>query len=204
MAGLTKQVIVEAAFDLLDETGIDGLTVRALANRLDVKAPALYWHLKSKRELLDLMGTEIVRRVTVAVLDLPTDLSFIEQLRGYAYILRSEYRRHRDGARTFSGTRLTDPEPLRNQEIQLARMVDRGIGLERIADAVELVNAYVTGFVIEEQERAQSGPGRYPLADRDAWVGPDHPLAVQMGPLIFRPADERFDRQLTILLSALA
>ena len=45
--------IVQAALDLLDETGMDGLTVRALASRLGVQAPALYWHVPSKQALLD-------------------------------------------------------------------------------------------------------------------------------------------------------
>jgi TetR/AcrR family transcriptional regulator, tetracycline repressor protein len=45
---LTKAAIVQAALDLLDEAGTDGLTLRALASRLGVQAPALYWHVASK------------------------------------------------------------------------------------------------------------------------------------------------------------
>lgn len=203
MAGLTKRVIVDAAFELLDEAGIDGLTVRALAARLDVKAPALYWHLSSKQELLDLMGTDITRAVTADLLALPEDLSFAEALRGYARALRGHYRRHRDGARTFSGTRLVDPSLLRDQQTWPARLVARGITLERIANAFDLVTAFVTGFVIEEQERSQSGAERYSIAAREAAVGADHPLANQLGRLLFRPADERFERQLDIILEAI-
>lgn len=202
MAGLSKRVIVDAAFDLLDEVGIDGLTVRALATRLDVKAPALYWHLSSKQELLDLMGTEIALRVTADLLALPEHLTFGEVLRRYAIDLRGHYLRHRDGARTFSRTRLVDPTPLRDQEIWPTRLLARGIPLDRIVDMFDLVNAFVTGFVIEEQERSQSGSERYSIAARDRAIGPDHPLAIELGRLIFRPADQRFAGQLDIILQS--
>ena len=48
---------------ILDEEGIDAVTARALADRLGVRAPALYWHVGSKQEILDEMATEIHRRV---------------------------------------------------------------------------------------------------------------------------------------------
>ena len=35
--------VVQAAITLLDEVGLDGLTTRALATRLGVQSPALYW-----------------------------------------------------------------------------------------------------------------------------------------------------------------
>ncbi|GGP13483.1 TetR family transcriptional regulator [Nonomuraea glycinis] len=46
--GITREKVVAAALELLDEKGIEGVTVRALAERLDVRAPALYWHLRNK------------------------------------------------------------------------------------------------------------------------------------------------------------
>ncbi|GLY23522.1 TetR/AcrR family transcriptional regulator C-terminal domain-containing protein [Micromonospora sp. NBRC 101691] len=51
---LTRQRIVDAAVALLDEHGIDGLTMRRLAQMLDVTPTALYWHVKTKDDVLDL------------------------------------------------------------------------------------------------------------------------------------------------------
>ncbi|HEX8806526.1 MAG TPA: TetR family transcriptional regulator, partial [Candidatus Aquilonibacter sp.] len=61
--GLSRETIVQAALELLNELGIDGLTVRALASRLGVRAPTLYWHVKNKQELLDEMATEVWRQI---------------------------------------------------------------------------------------------------------------------------------------------
>src|ERR1700728_2694692 len=83
-AGLTKTAIVRAALDLLDEAGMDGLTVRALASRLGVQAPALYWHVRGKQALLDEMATLIWRRVGDAMAALPGDLPWPELMTTYA------------------------------------------------------------------------------------------------------------------------
>ena len=64
---MNKERIVAAALELLNDKGVDALTVRALAARLDVQAPALYWHVRNKQELLDEMSTFVMRRVTDAL-----------------------------------------------------------------------------------------------------------------------------------------
>ncbi len=51
---LTLARIVEAAVALLDEEGIDRLTMRRLAERLGVVAPSLYWHVDTKDDVIDL------------------------------------------------------------------------------------------------------------------------------------------------------
>src|SRR3569833_3441964 len=60
---------VRVALELLEEEGLDKLTVRRLATGLGVKAPALYWHFRSKRALLDHMTDAIVAPVVVALPD---------------------------------------------------------------------------------------------------------------------------------------
>lgn len=204
--GITRERIVEAAFAVLDEGGIDAVTVRAVAARLDVRAPALYWHVPGKQELLDEMGTEIQRRVQAAFAGIDPGLSWVDALSAYARILRAEYLSHRDGARTFSGTRLTDPEVLRAQEPWFERWVARGLDLVAAMDAAEVVTSYVVGFVIEEQERAQSAasdPARYSVAVRDAALEGSAPLVAASGHAQ-GDADTRFARQLDLVLSGLA
>ncbi|MDT0345773.1 TetR/AcrR family transcriptional regulator C-terminal domain-containing protein [Streptomyces litchfieldiae] len=51
---LTLTRIVEAAVALLDEEGIERLTMRRLAERLAVVAPSLYWHVDTKDDVIDL------------------------------------------------------------------------------------------------------------------------------------------------------
>ena len=51
---LTRARIGTAAVALLDEDGIDRLTMRRLADRLAVVAPSLYWHVETKDDVIDL------------------------------------------------------------------------------------------------------------------------------------------------------
>jgi TetR/AcrR family tetracycline transcriptional repressor len=82
--GLTRERLVGAALDLIGEEGLDGLSMRALADRLEVKAASLYWHVRDRRELLELLAESILETVRPArgrsgwrksVLDAATALS---------------------------------------------------------------------------------------------------------------------------------
>jgi AcrR family transcriptional regulator len=50
---LTREIILQAALQILDEQGLDGLSMRRLALALGVEAMSLYNHVKDKRDLLD-------------------------------------------------------------------------------------------------------------------------------------------------------
>ncbi|HAU4387810.1 TPA: tetracycline resistance transcriptional repressor TetR(D), partial [Klebsiella pneumoniae] len=62
MARLNRESVIDAALELLNETGIDGLTTRKLAQKLGIEQPTLYWHVKNKRALLDALAVEILAR----------------------------------------------------------------------------------------------------------------------------------------------
>jgi AcrR family transcriptional regulator len=204
--GLSRERVVAAAIELLDEKGMDAITVRALAARLDVRPPTLYWHVRNKQELLDEMGTTVMRRVTTALAEIPADGGWRADLAAYARILRSEFLLHRDGARVFSGTRVADPDVVRSKEPLFERWTAEGMTLTDADDAAEIVTAFVVGFVIEEQERlqsAQADPARYSLAERDAWLGADVARVKEAGHLR-DDGDERFERHLGVVLDGLA
>src|SRR4029077_6082721 len=61
--GLTRERLVEAALELGNEEGLEGPSMGALADKLDVKAPSLYWHVRDRRELLDLLAESILEGV---------------------------------------------------------------------------------------------------------------------------------------------
>jgi AcrR family transcriptional regulator len=60
---LTRERLVAAALLLIKEEGLDGLSMRALAEQLDVKAASLYWHVRDRRELVELLAESILESV---------------------------------------------------------------------------------------------------------------------------------------------
>jgi TetR/AcrR family transcriptional regulator, tetracycline repressor protein len=207
-AGLTKTAIVQAALDLLDEAGMDGLTVRALAARLGVQAPALYWHVRSKQALLDEMATQIWRQIGEVMAGLPADLPWREVMATYAATVRKELLGHRDGAKAFSGTTLTDPAVVRRQEVTFDNLARQGFTLQNAARGLVLLHDFTIGFCVEEQAVIQavaSGDGRYSLARRAELIGRETaPLAVEAGQVIFGDPDTRFTELVDLLLETTA
>lgn len=199
---LNADVIVEAAFGVLDAEGIDGLTLRAVAQRLGVKAPAIYWHMRDKQAMLDEMGTRVWRGIAVAANGgRPPD--WRAALGGYARAARQGLLAHRDGARVFSGTYLTDPEVLRSQEEGLAWMQRQGFSIEATSDAVAALTSFVVGHCIEEQARTQAPDDRYAIARRDERVGTaEHPLVAASG-RVMGEGEAWFERMLAMLLDGI-
>src|SRR3954451_5351 len=59
---VTRDAVVEAAVELLGEGGLDAVSFRRIAARLNVAAPTLYWHVEHKRQLMDLMAEALLQR----------------------------------------------------------------------------------------------------------------------------------------------
>lgn len=64
-SGLSREAVIQVAMEMLDTVGVDGLSMRALAEQLGVKAASLYWHLRDKEQLLEMVAEAVLDRVEV-------------------------------------------------------------------------------------------------------------------------------------------
>src|SRR5215472_3377663 len=64
---LTKKAVVDRALALADANGLDGLTIRRLAQDLGVTPMALYWHFRSKEELLAGLADQVWAEMNMKV-----------------------------------------------------------------------------------------------------------------------------------------
>ncbi len=64
--GLSRERLVEAALALVQHDGLDALTMRALGDRLGVKAASLYWHVRDRAELLELLAQAVLKQTSSA------------------------------------------------------------------------------------------------------------------------------------------
>jgi TetR/AcrR family tetracycline transcriptional repressor len=60
LAGLSRARLVSEALALVQEEGLEALSMRGLADRLNVKAASLYWHVRDRRELIELLADSIL------------------------------------------------------------------------------------------------------------------------------------------------
>ncbi|KRA84054.1 hypothetical protein ASD76_08640 [Altererythrobacter sp. Root672] len=59
---LRRETIVATALRLLEEDGLDRLSMARIAGALGVQTPAFYWHVRDRGELLGLKAEELLRQ----------------------------------------------------------------------------------------------------------------------------------------------
>jgi TetR/AcrR family transcriptional regulator, tetracycline repressor protein len=146
--GLDRATVAAAALELLDEVGLDGLTVRRLATALGVQAPALYWHFREKQELLDLMAQEL--QASVGTAPRRAGEPWPDWIAQHARQRRRLLLSCRDGARLVIGS-TPGAAVAREAEAGLQTLVGIGFTPAQGLRALIAIGHYVTGFAMEEQ-----------------------------------------------------
>ena len=143
---LDQTQVVRGALQLLDEVGLDELTMRKLAERLGVKAASLYRHVRNKDELLALLGDEISAEISLP----RSSGSWRDQLTESAWNVRRGLLAHRDGARVLASTPPAGPRRLRHIEAVLRILRMAGLTDHDAARAAYHLNNVVTEFAADE------------------------------------------------------
>jgi TetR/AcrR family tetracycline transcriptional repressor len=157
---LDQQQVVRAALALLDEVGLDALTMRALAGRLGVKAASIYRHVRNKDELLALLGDEISGEIPLP----RATAGWRDQLLEIAWNVRRGLLAHRDAARVLANTPPVGPRRLRHIEAVLRVLRAGGLNGRDAARAAYHLNNFVTEFAADEARFAAwaNQPGSSP------------------------------------------
>lgn len=184
---LTRDQIVEAAIHLADRDGLDALSMRRLGQELGAGATSLYWHVRNKDELLDLILDEVIGEVVGEVRrELGGDAEpgvadWRKALESIARALRRVLVRHRNVAPLMGERPTFGPKALDALEWMLGVMRRAGFD-DRLAilASTTLVN-WASGWAVFEV-RDPVGPTASE-EDRQAYLGE---VAAFLGSL---PAD---------------
>ena len=120
---INREMVTRAGLKLLNEIGLEQLTLRRLGTELNVQAATIYWHFKSKEALLDEMATTVLTEGAERLLPRRNSADWKVWASSYGEGLRRVLLAYRDGARMVGGTRLTNTQPLRTTERIGAQMV---------------------------------------------------------------------------------
>lgn len=143
---LTRPRIVAAAMKVLDRHGIDGLSMRTLAEELHTAATSLYRHVHNKGELLDLTVDALMAEVQLP----PDGLEWRASIRAVSMNLRAVLMSHRNAA-VLRGTRLAiGPNTLRVMEYVCSRLLAAGFSEDDAGAAGATVFNYTIGCVLGE------------------------------------------------------
>ena len=164
--GMTVDAIVAAAVELADAEGMDGVSMRRVADRLGVGTMSLYRYVPSKAELQDLMLDTVMDDAVPA----GADDDWRAGLERFARASLEGYRRHPWLLRASLTRGAMGPNQAAALDAVLRVLDGTGLpGGERMA-VVGLVAGYVRGVAqqLVEATRAEQRTG---LSDEQFWTG---------------------------------
>ena len=202
---VNRSMVAQAGLRLLQEAGLEQLTLRRLATELQVQAATIYWHFKSKEELIDEMATMVLAEGTPHLVPARTSADWKLRAASFGNGLRKTLLAYRDGARMVAGTRLTNTEYMTTVESIGARLLDSGFSLRQTVVLLSTIYNYTLSFVAEEQAvypRPKERSPQYDIAKRNAQLDArEFPLLRKSGVILFEGFDRRYREGLELILS---
>ena len=138
-------MIVDAAIDLADKEGVDGLTMRRLADELGYKVMALYNHVGNKDELLALMVDTVAAEIAVP----PDGQSPIAAVRAIAISTRQVLVEHRWAAELWLRC-LPGPARFQMMESLLVALDASDLAPDIAHHGFHAVTNHVIGYTLQE------------------------------------------------------
>ena len=202
---VNRDMVTRAGLKLLNEIGLEQLTLRRLGQELGVQAATIYWHFKSKEDLIDEMATTVLSQGVGSLLPRRRSSSWRAWASGYGDGLRKTLMAYRDGARMVSGTRLTNTEPLKATETIGAHLVASGFSVRAAVVLLSTIYNYTLSFVMEEQAVFPTAGEQLPIyfveARNARLEAAEYPFHRQASGILFSRYDRRFREGLELILS---
>src|SRR5262245_8704335 len=153
---LSRDRIVEAALRVMDEEGLESVSMRRIGRELGVEAMSLYNHVRDKDDILDAICEEVLTEFRV-----PQETEWAPAARAAA----GEYRRlllaHPQVITLMSGRKgpFTTPDSLRVYEYALGLFQDAGLSVADSVNAFNAFGSYILGSVTMQLGPAIAGSG---------------------------------------------
>lgn len=165
---VTRDDVIHTAIQLVQEVGLDGLTLRALGRQLGISAPTLYWHVKDKRELLDLMAETMVADQRAKQPPFPGHLRWDAQIEeGFRRQFHALIA-YRDGARVVAGNRPTE-RAMPQIEAFLGIWVTAGFPPDEALATILSMGDFTIGSALEYQAELDRRRDQAPGRQADIW-----------------------------------
>ncbi|MDP4096206.1 TetR/AcrR family transcriptional regulator C-terminal domain-containing protein [Paenibacillus sp. P96] len=158
---LDRVRILETALWLLDEIGLKELSMRKIADKLGVKTASLYYHVKDKEELMQMLSDRISGEMVWPEIS----LSWQEQIYQWAGQFRRVLLSHRDTVELFRQTIAMGYERLTQIEKLFQLLVSAGFSDSHVPWIASMLKNYVLGFVAEEDQLQAIAKNHYSSYD---------------------------------------
>jgi TetR/AcrR family tetracycline transcriptional repressor len=201
---VNRDMVVRGGLKLLNEVGLEQLTLRLLAAELKIQASTVYWHFKNKEELIDEMATMVLAEGASLLVPKKNSAGWAAWAVAFGTGLRKTLLAYRDGARMVAGSRLTNTEYMKTAERIAAKLLDEGFTVRQAVVLLSTIYNYTVSFVMEEQAvfpRPDERSPEYDIAERNAKLDPkEFPILRQSGAILFDKFERRYKEGLDLIL----
>ena len=150
---LNRERVLDGALTLADAIGIKDLTIRKLAEALDVKPMTIYHHIPSKEAIIDGMVDRVFAEIELP----PTDLHWKEAISTRTRSAREVLARHPWATPLMESRTSPLPAILGHHDAVLACFRNAGFSIEMTGHAYSIVDAYLYGFALQEANMPATG-----------------------------------------------
>jgi AcrR family transcriptional regulator len=150
---LSRARVLQAAVALADDAGLEGFSMRGLAQALGVVPMALYKHVANKEDLLDGMVDLVFSEIELP----PDDLDWRSAMRRRAISTHEALKRH-SWAIGMMESRRPGPANLRNHNAVMGCLRKAGFQFEIAIHAYSIQDAYIYGFALQERDTGFETP----------------------------------------------
>jgi AcrR family transcriptional regulator len=141
---LSRERVLRTAINRADQGGLDVLTMRSLAEELEVAPMALYRHVTNKDDLVDAMVDIVFSEIGV-----PSGAGdWKSAMRRRAMSVCEALSRHRWAIGLMEARRNPGPANLRHHDAVIGRLRAAGFSVEMAAHAYSLLDSYIYGFAL--------------------------------------------------------
>ncbi len=145
--GLSRALITEVALALADASGVESLSMRALAKELGVEAMSLYNHIRNKNDLLDALVETVVGRIALP----GTGSDWRGELRCRAHSMRTVFLAHPWAPPLIVGRINVGPNMLTLNEATLGCLHAAGFSYVQADHAMNALDSLIYGFHLLER-----------------------------------------------------
>ncbi|ADB53987.1 TetR/AcrR family transcriptional regulator C-terminal domain-containing protein [Conexibacter woesei] len=199
---LSPARIVEEAVALLDEAGVEGLTMRRLADRLGAGVTTLYWHVETKDDMVDLALDAIFGETPVPS-EAPDARTWRDGVVGVLNDWRATMLRHPWSAALLQRPTL-GPNLLARMEYLQAALVSAGFSDQRLTAATWTLYNYVMGATVAKASHELSADDRQTAQQRLHDQRDRYPTLSASDYMLQDDWDGTFTTGLTYLLDGIA
>jgi len=141
---LSRERVLRAAITHADAGGLDALSMRKLAEELDVAPMALYRHVANKDDLIDGMVDVVFSEVGLPSIG----PDWTTAMRQRAISLRDVLARHRWAIGLMESRRNPGPANLRHHDAVIGSLRAGGFDMALVAHAYSVLDSYIYGFAL--------------------------------------------------------